>query len=251
MAEKNKKDKSPAKAPSSTEKEHGEIFDSVATIEKVDGRSGADTFRLWEAHKEQAFFWRIVALAQMPITIVSLIFALIVYSTADIIIEPPEAPQPGMYSINRLPDSEFLKMGVDIVNLIGTYQPASAEKQFRTVRLFLWEPALSEFEKIFLDKEIPIIKDLKRSQAFMINNDLVQVQRYPNQDMVIVRIPGTRQMLIGKSPLDDEVTYYLKMTTIPKSPYNPKGIVVFDVRIKKQTAEDLRKLDERRNLGGR
>lgn len=250
MSEK-KKDKVLLKAPSDAKSESGNFFDSLATIEKVDGRSGADTFRLWEAYKEQALLWRIVAIMQLPITIVALIFGLIVYSSSNIVIESPETPQPGMYSIKRLPDSEFLKAGVDIVNLIGTYQPATAERQFRTARLFLWEPALSEFEKIFLNKELPIIKDINRSQAFMINNDLIQVQRYPNQDMVIVRIPGTRQTLIGKKPLDDEIAYYFKMTTIPRSPYNPKGIVVFDVRIKKQTSEDLRKLDERKNLGSR
>lgn len=222
-----------------------EIRDSLATIEQVDGRAGADTFRLWESYKEQALLWRIIALAQLPIALIAIIFGVITYMTADIVIEPPETPQPGMYSIKQLPDSEFLKVATDVVNLIATYQPYTAEKQFRKAREYLWEPALSEFEKIFLKERMVQIDEGSRSQAFMINNDLVQVRRYPSLDMVIVRIPGTRLSLIGRKPLDDEIAFYLKMTTIPKSAYNPSGIIIFDVRIKKQTAEDLRRLDER------
>ncbi len=255
MANKSKKVINPKPAT----KTHGELLDSITTIEKVEGRSSGDTFKLWEGFREQALLWRILALLQMPTVALALIFALMVYYNSTIVIEPPEYPQPGMYSIKKLPDSEFMKMAIDIVNLIGTYQPANAERQFRTTRLFLWEPALSEFEKVYLygysadntPSQLQVIKDTQRSQAFLINYDLMQVQRYPNLDMVVVRVPGTRQILIGKRPLDDEITYYFKMTTIPKSPYNPRGIVIFDVRIKKQTSDDLRKLDESLNRKGR
>ena len=219
--------------------------ESLATIENVDGRAGADTFRLWENYKEQALLWRIIAIAQLPIALTAIIFGLVVYLTSDIVIEPPETPQPGMYSVKQLPDSEFLKVATDVINLIATYHPYTAEKQFRKAREFLWEPALSEFEQAFIKKRVKEIDEGSRSQAFMINHDLVQVRRYPTLDMVIVRIPGTRLSLLGRKPLDDEIAFYLKMTTIPKSAYNPSGIIIFDVRIKKQTAEDLRRLDEK------
>ena len=222
-----------------------EVQDSLATIEHVDGRAGADTFRLWESYKEQAFLWRIVALFQLPITFVAVIFGLVTYFTADIVIEPPETPQPGMYSVKQLPDSEFLKVATDVVNLIATYQPNTAERQFRKAREYLWEPALSEFENVFIKNNVRVVNEQSRSQAFLINYDLINVRRYPSLDMVIVRIPGTRLSLIGRKPLDDEIAFYLKMTTIPRSAYNPSGIIVFDVRIKKQTSEDLRKLDEK------
>ena len=222
-----------------------ELRDSLATIEHVDGRAGADTFRLWESYKEQALLWRIIALVQIPITLVAVIFGLITYITADIVIEPPETPQPGMYSIKNLPDSEFLKVATEVVNLMATYQSNTAERQFRKAREYLWEPALSEFERVFVKEHVRAVNEQSRSQAFLINNDLVNVRRYPSLDMVIVRIPGTRLSLIGKKPLDDEIAFYLKMTTIPRSAYNPSGIIIFDVRIKKQTSEDLRKLDER------
>lgn len=229
------------------------LVNDLTAQERLEGRTGADTIRLWENFKEQAYLWRAIAILQMPATFLALLGWLIVFMTADITIEPPENPQPGRYSVKQMPDSEFLRAATDIVNLIATYQPMTAEAQFRKARTKLWEPALSEFEARMIginerdtNSEIWAISSSHRSQVFLVNNDLVRVQRFPNKDIAVVRLPGTVQRIISNEPLkSEEIVYYVKMTTIPRSAYNESGIVVIDIRLKKQTAEDLKILDNR------
>lgn len=226
------------------------LKDDTNSFEQIEGRSGADTIRLWERFREQAIVWKFIALAQMPATFLALIGFVIVFMTADITIEPPENPQPGMYSVKYLPDSEFLKTATEVINLIATYQPGNAFDQFNKARDYLWEPALSEFEEVMMKREYMTIQNTHRSQVFMVNNDLVRVQRFPARDIVVVRLPGTQQALIGNSkPLETkEMVYYVKMTTIPRSAYNESGLVVIDIRMKNQTTEDLRKLDQQERM---
>ena len=228
------------------------LKEQTDNLEQIEGRSGADTIRLWERFREQAIIWKFVALVQVPATFLALIGFLIVFVTADISIEPPENPQPGMYSVKYLPDSEFRKAATEVINLIATYQPATALVQFNRAREYLWEPALSEFEEVMMKREYMTIQNTHRSQVFLINDDLIRVQRFPARDIVVVRLPGTQQALIGNGkPLESkEVVYYIKMTTIPRSAYNESGLVVIDIRMKNQTTEDLRKLDQQERMVG-
>ena len=119
------------------------IKHDLKQLERVAGRAGSDTIRLWEGYREQAYLWRALALIQMPSTALSIAAALIMYLIADTIIEVPERPQPGYYSVRQLPDSQFVNAATQVVNLISTYQPAVARRQFKTARKFLWEPALT------------------------------------------------------------------------------------------------------------
>ena len=82
----------------------------IKQLEKVAGRAGSDTIRLWEGYKEQAFFWRALALIQVPATALAITAALVMYFLADTIIEVPEHPQPGYYSVKQLPDSQFINV---------------------------------------------------------------------------------------------------------------------------------------------
>lgn len=224
--------------------------DDTDNLEQIEGRSGADTIRLWERFREQAIIWKFIALAQIPATFLAIIGFVVVFITADISIEPPENPQPGMYSVKHLPDSEFRKTAAEVINLIATYQPGNVFNQFNRAREYLWEPALSEFEEIMMKQEHMTIKNTHRSQVFIINDDLVRVQRFPARDIVVVRLPGTLQALIGNGRAleSKEIVYYIKMTTIPRSAYNESGIVVIDLRMKSQTNEDLRKLDQHERM---
>jgi hypothetical protein len=162
------------------------------------------------------------------------------YFFADTIIEVPERPQPGYYSLKQLPDSQFINAATSVVNLIATYQPAVARRQFKTARKYLWEPALSAFEEDMMGAELRTVEETKRSQMFFINPRLIKVERFPEVGggVVVVRIPGIRQKLIGDKPLPaDQMVYYVKMTTIPRNVHNEYGIVVIDIR--------LRRADER------
>jgi hypothetical protein len=214
-------------------------------LERVGGRAGTDTIRLWEGFREQAYLWRALALLQMPSTALSIAAALVMYFFADTIIEVPERPQPGFYSVKQLPDSQFINAATTVVNLIATYQPAVAQRQFKTARKYLWEPALTEFEETMMGSELRAIEETKRSQMFFINPRLIKVERFPELDMVVVRIPGVRQKLIGNKPLPaDQMVYYVKMTTIPRNVHNEYGIVVIDMRLRRADERQVTKEDK-------
>lgn len=226
-------------------KEKLNLKHDLRQLERVGGRAGTDTIRLWEGFREQAYLWRALALLQMPSTALSIAAALVMYFFADTIIEVPERPQPGFYSVRQLPDSQFINAATTVVNLIATYQPAVARRQFKTARKYLWEPALTEFEETMMGSELRAIEETKRSQMFFINPRLIKVERFPELDMVVVRIPGVRQKLIGNKPLPaDQMVYYVKMTTIPRNVHNEYGIVVVDMRLRRADERQVTKEDK-------
>ena len=200
-------------------------------LERVGGRSGSDTIKLWESYRDQAYLWRALSLLQMPATFLAIFLSIVLYFTRDEIIEVPAMPQPGFYSVKKLPDSHFISFGEDIINLIATYQPASAKRQFQSAREFLWEPALSNFDNDFMPNEVRTILETSRSQLFLVHRDLRNVERNKDQDHVIVRLVGEQVKYIGQNLLSPEyVVFYLKMTTIPRNKHNNYGIVIQDIR---------------------
>jgi len=225
----------------------------LESLDRVEGRAGADTVRLWDGYKEQAYMWRALALLQMPATLLSVIFAMILYFYADTIIEVPRAPEPGHYSVRALPDNEYINVAQEIVNLMASYQPSTARQQFLSARKFLWEPALSIFEEQMLRKELRTIEETGRSQVFFVNRRQIKVERFPKASKVKIRIPGTRQKLIGGRPLPAEnLVYYVTLTTIPRNVHNPYGIVAIELSIrqinsfKQLDAEDFKEEEERK-----
>lgn len=226
-------------------KEKINLKTDLKQLERVAGRAGSDTIRLWEGYREQAYLWRALALLQMPSTALSILAALIMYFYADTIIEVPERPAPGYYSVKQLPDSHFINASTSVINLIATYQPAIARRQFKTARKYLWEPALTEFEETMMGPEIRAIEETKRSQMFFINPRLIKVERFPELDMVVVRVPGVRQKLIGNKALPaDQMVYYVKMTTVPRNIHNEYGIVVVDIRLRRADERVVSKEDK-------
>jgi len=206
---------------------------NIKQIEQVDGRAGADTIRLWEHYRDHAYMWRSLALWQFPCTMLALGAAMMMFFMADTVIEVPEKPQPGHYSIKQLPDAEFIDIATKVVNLMTTYQPHNAREQFYATRKFLWEPALSEFENAMVKEQLRIIEETSRSQIFFIDTKQIKIERFADLDKVVVRIPGVRQKLIGQKPLPpDEMVYYIKMTTIPRNIHNEYGVVVVDIRLR-------------------
>lgn len=218
----------------------------LKSLSIVDGKEEADTLRLWDRYKEQALMWRALFLIQFPVTFIALIALLIVYLSADTIVEVPERPQPGQYSLKQLPDSEFINVATQVVNLISSYQQFTARPQFSLARKYLWEPALSQFETEMMNDELRIVEQTSRSQMFFIDKSQIKVERHPELDKLIVRIPGIRQKLIGGSALPpDEMVYYLKLTTIPRNNFNEYGIVVIDIRAVFKPLQMIREEDRR------
>jgi TraE protein len=221
------------------------ISGGVKSIERVDGRADGDTLRLWESHKEQAMLWRALALLQIPATTLAIIAAMVMYFFADTVVEVPLQPKPGRYGTKTLPDSEYVNAATEVVNLIATYTPATARRQYTRAKQFLWEPALTEFEKSMMVEELRTIEETSRTQLFFINESMVKVDRFPEEDKVVVRLPGVRQKLISSQPMPpDELVYYIKMTTIPKNVTNEFGIVVVDLRLRKAGTKTIVKEDK-------
>lgn len=209
------------------------VADGIKDIEKTPARTGADTVRLWERYRDQALLWRALALLQMPTTFLAITAALIMYFFADTVIQVPEKPEPGFYSVKQLPDAEFITAATNVVNMIATYQPETARLQFTEARKLLWQPALNKFDEEMMQKEIQAIEETRRSQMFIINQSLVRINRFPEKDTVTVRLPGTRFKQIGANQLkSDQMVYEIMMTTIPKNPHNEYGIVVFNMERK-------------------
>jgi len=209
------------------------IAKDLRQVELVDGRAGADTIKLWEHYRDHAYMWRAICLLQLPGTFLALVAALLMYYTADTVIEVPEKPKPGHFSVKQLPDSEFIDIATKVVNLMTTYQPHSAKEQFYSARELLWEPALSEFERAYVKDELKVVEETNRSQMFFIDPKLMKVERVKDQDKITVRIAGVRQKLISQRPQPpEEMVFYVKMTTIPRNIHNEYGIVVVDLRLR-------------------
>src|SRR5690606_41834731 len=81
----------PLETPQTCNLSHTTLFRSI------DGRSEADTIRLWENYREQALMWRALALLQIPATFIALVFALWIWNTRSITLEVPAKPLPGRY----------------------------------------------------------------------------------------------------------------------------------------------------------
>ena len=201
----------------------------------IDGRGRSDSLRVWESYRDQATLWRALTLLQMPAIALSITVALVLFFTSDTIINVPIKPEPGHYSADKLPDSEFVSVAVQVVNLLSTYTPYTARPQFVKARKYLWEPALSHFEKYYMKQELPTVTDMSRSQIFRVNMRGVKVQRR-DDEFVVVRLPGTRQRLIGNRMLPPEqIAWYIKMITIPRNVHNEYGIVIIDVSVKESS----------------
>ena len=203
-------------------------------VEKVAERRKGDTLRLWESYRDQAHFWRALTLLQIPVSLLCLTIALVLYFTRITVLDVPEKPQPGHYSVEKLPDSDFIGVATEVVNLISSYQPATAPQQFSTARKFLWEPALSVFEDKMIKGDLDAIRETQRSQMFFIDPGQIKVERRPEYQKVIVHLPGTRQKLIGEKMLPaDKLIYHATMTTIPRNVHNPYGIVIIGLELEK------------------
>ena len=195
-----------------------------------EGKRSNDTLRLWENYRDQAQLWRALALIQIPAFLLLLIFSYTVYLKRSISFSVPAKPLPGMYELNEVPDAEFISVAEEFVNLIATYQPQVAKRQFIKASEMLIEPFLSTYESRILEKDLKVIKETKRSQILYIDSNQTTINRY--DDLVYVSIIGDRENIInGSEPEIVKYEYRVSMKTIPRTRLNPYGIVVIDLNI--------------------
>ena len=192
------------------------------------GRSDSDTIRLWENYKDQATMWRSLALLQIPATSVAVIFGVFMWSTRSITLQVPAKPLPGIYAAYDIPDTEFINTATDYVNLIATYQPSVARRQFLAARGMLKEPLLTQFNQEMMDVDLQAIENTNRTQTFYVDPVQTSVSRSGNE--VTVTLIGERTKLIAGQELPTKTSRYrITMTTIPRNTTNPYGIVLTNV----------------------
>lgn len=204
------------------------VRDKVADTQLTAARSQNDTIRLWENYKDQALMWRALSLIQLPTTFIAIIFALVMWSTREITLSVPSKPMPGMYAAQDIPDTDFVNMANDYVNLVATYQPNTARRQFEVARAMLKEPLLTKFNDENMGSELPAIETTLRTQVFFVDPLMTKVEREGNK--VYVSISGERWKVIAGAPIPSVTSRYrLELTTIPRNPVNPYGIVITNI----------------------
>lgn len=196
-----------------------------------ESRRDNDTVRLWENYREQALLWRALALMQIPATIIALVFATVIWFSRTTILNVPAKPLPGYYSADEIPDAEFIGTSTEFINLIATYQPLTARKQFKEASKYLFEPMLAQFEADMLGREITAIENTRRTQMFFMDPTKTEIIR--DQDgNVVVTLAGLRQKLVAGEILPDVMTQFrVSMNTIPRNTLNPYGIVIKNVEV--------------------
>ncbi len=194
-------------------------------------RSENDTIRLWENYKDQALMWRSLSLIQFPATFAALIFATVMWSTRVVNLTVPSKPEPGIHVAQDIPDTEFINAANTYVNLVATYQPGTARKQFEVARSMLKEPMYTKFGEEMMVSELGAIESTGRTQVFFTDPLRTKVTRNGNE--VTVNLVGERWKVIQGSPLPTVTSRFtITMSTIPRNPLNPYGIVITLVSFK-------------------
>ena len=196
----------------------------------IEAKGENDTIRLWENYRDQALLWRSIALIQVPTTLAAIIFALVMWSTSEIKLNVPRKPLPGFYAAKEIPDSEFVDVATNFVNLIATYQSNVAKKQFYKASEMLKEPLLTRFKKEMLGTELQAIQTTSRTQIFFIDPLRTEVLR-ENKRFTTVKLTGERTKIIsGKTLPSQKTEFTIRMTTIPRNELNPYGIVITNIQ---------------------
>jgi hypothetical protein len=207
------------------------VRDVVADTRLNATRSQSDTIRLWENYKDQALLWRSLTLIQFPATFAALIFATVMWSTRVVNLTVPSKPEPGIHVAQDIPDTEFINAANTYVNLVATYQPVTARSQFSVARSMLKEPVYTKFNEEMMGAELGAIESTSRTQVFFTDPLRTKVTRNGNE--VTVSLVGERWKVIAGSPLPTITSRFtISMSTIPRNPLNPYGIVITGVSFK-------------------
>jgi hypothetical protein len=196
-----------------------------------EAKSGNDTVRLCENYRERALLWRALALLQIPAILIALVFALVMWINRETILNVPPKPLPGYYPPSAIPDAEFLSVATEWVNLVATYQPKVARKQFEEAAKVLDEHMLSRFQTEMIGRELESIENTMRTQVYYVNPTATNLVRDQDNN-VIVTVVGERSKIAAGQELPQTITQFrLTMTTKPRTNtiWNDYGIVITDV----------------------
>ena len=185
----------------------------------------SDTVKVWEAYKDEALMWRALFLLQIPVTLCAFIVCFLLWNSRVTKIKIPAKPQPGVYTTRNVPDISYIEVATEFVNLVASYQPAIAARQFKEARKYLIEPMLSTFDQDILTDELNAIERTNRTQLFFVDPSRTEINRQGG--VVTVTFIGDRLKFIGKRELPlVQSEYRVNLRTIPRNTLNPFGIVI-------------------------
>jgi hypothetical protein len=197
-----------------------------------EARGTSDTVKVWENYREQAMLWRALALLQIPATFMALLFGLTMWFDADVYLNVPAKPLEGHYQADEIQDVEFFSAATEFLNLVATYQPSNAERQFREAAKYLQEPFLGRFQEEIITNELVTIVSTRRSQVFFVDPARTKINRMAN-NRVQVQMTGERQKWVAGEGLPAQmIEYTIILTTVPRNTLNPYGIMVSEFSLK-------------------
>ncbi len=205
-------------------------IDIANTTKIKDSKKENDTIRLWEGYRDMAMMWRTLALIQVPATLIATLMALVFYYSQNIILNVPAKPLPGVYSTQEIHNSEFMNTATNFINLIATYQPAIARRQFIKAREYIVEPMLSKFDEDMMGAEIKAIETTKRTQLYFVDPSKYSIER-TNGEVNVTMIGDRQKILAGKELPSVMTKYTITLATIPRNDINPYGIVIKNVAV--------------------
>jgi hypothetical protein len=195
----------------------------ASKVREIKGTS--DTIKVWEAYRDEALMWRAIALLQIPATLIALILCVLLWWGRETKLTVPPKPAPGHYSAREIPDVEFVETATEFVNLIASYQPVVARRQFIEARKFLSEPMLSNFNTEMLENELKAIESTSRTQLFFVDPTKTNIIRQGSQ--VTIEFIGDRLKIVAGQELPMiKSQYTVTMSTIPRNKLNPYGISI-------------------------
>jgi hypothetical protein len=206
----------------------GKAENLIKDTKLKDNRRESDTLRLWEGYQDQALLWRSLALLQIPTSLACVVLSMILFYNRQTIINVPAKPAPGVYSVEEINDVEFQEVAINFVNLIASYQPATARRQYSKARELLAEPILTQFDKDMMGNELKAIENTKRTQLYFMDPSRSQLFRDPGG--IKIEMIGDRIKYIAGKELPAVITKYtVFLSTVPRNDLNPYGIVVTNV----------------------
>lgn len=217
------------------------VRDSLSYLERTSERAGPDTIRLWDGYKEQMFLWRALAILSLPATLLAIALAVTMFYAAKVTVVVPPKPEPSRIELSQIPNEEFVRLASKVAVLLTSYRTHEARPQFAMVRQYLWEPALTPYEREWMKKELEVVESTSRSQVFFLSPRQVKVIR--KDDHVVVRVPGTREKEVGGVKSSDEVVWWFRMRTVPRNMFNENGIVINNLKVEYTNLKKMAKTD--------
>lgn len=196
----------------------------------------ADTLRLWELYQDQAILWRAIAILQIPTTLALIIFSMWVYGNRTTILNVPQKPLPGQYTVDQLTDPILIDAATDFVNLISSYSPKTARRQMLEAEQRIVEPLLTSFGQQMIEGDLKAIEQTQRTQVFLVDPTKTVLSR--GRGDATVTFEGDRVKIVaGKELPVSTWIYHVTLETRPRNRLNEYGVVITGLRLEKKVVE--------------